>query len=294
MPSQVTPADWLNDWGTLETHVLVPLVAAVVNKSGVLLSCDEAKSLGTDRGPCLSISVIMLWMFLPSGPVTHSSTAHWHCVDLLSQACLTYPGTDEHLIRGSPRDWDPSLYGCLNTCVGCNLDKLMQTWFEYMQRRTYMFVTHTHTRFTLSLSASGACMVASWWVQLEFHTQLGSSCNGDWHVPAIPLHTAATVDVYILDQFCIITKGWWQMTEKKIFNDLCVALSKTGHAAWVIRYIDVQLLFCYFVFNDNISVIYAESEGIGCVVGWFWNITLGFWAGDGQFSLLLKFETLID
>lgn len=72
--------DWMIEC-VLETRVLAlsgDNPAAVVKRIAVLLSCDEAKSPGTDGGPCLSISVTVVWVFLPSGPVTHSSTAHWH------------------------------------------------------------------------------------------------------------------------------------------------------------------------------------------------------------------------
>ena len=59
--------------------------AAVVNSGAVLLSCDEAQSPGTDGGPCLSISVTAVWVFPPSGPLTHTHTQHTDiaCLDLL-------------------------------------------------------------------------------------------------------------------------------------------------------------------------------------------------------------------
>lgn len=66
--------DWL-----LETRVLAlsgDNPAALVKRRAALLGCDEAKSPGTDGGPCLSISVTVAWVFLPSGLVTHSSAAH--------------------------------------------------------------------------------------------------------------------------------------------------------------------------------------------------------------------------
>lgn len=227
--------DWMIEC-VLETRVLAlsgDNPAAVVKRIAVLLSCDEAKSPGTDGGPCLSISVTVVWVFLPSGPVTHSSTAHWH--RLPGPPChkhvhliwgLMSTSLEHH--RGSAVPLPTLLYGCLHTCLGCNLDKCMEGADQCMQRSPYMFIIYTHARVSPSpaLSVSGACVVASWWAQLEFHTQLGSSSNGDWHVPANPLHTAATLNVYIPDLYCIIGARWWQMTKRNGRDDLCVAHSK--------------------------------------------------------------------
>lgn len=61
--------------------------------------------------------------------------------------------------------------------------------------------------------------------------------------------------------FCFIMSGWWQMTKKNGYLVIYVLLSaRLRLTAWVIRCIDVKL-FCYlyyFIFNDKISVIYAE------------------------------------
>ena len=149
--------------------------AAAVNRSAVLLSCDEAKSPGTDGGPCLSISVTAAWVFLPSGP-SHTQ----------QHSTLTRPGPPCHkhvrlilgLMSASLEDLRGNavprpLHGCLNTCFGCNLDKCMHGQMKTCKEgHTCSLRTHT---FSLPLSVCGACMVASWWVQLEFHTQLGSS-----------------------------------------------------------------------------------------------------------------------
>lgn len=63
----------------LDARVFAPRAdnpAAFVKGSAAPLSCDEAKSQGSNRGPCLSISVTALGVFLPFGPVTLDSTAH--------------------------------------------------------------------------------------------------------------------------------------------------------------------------------------------------------------------------
>lgn len=77
--------------------------AAVVNKSCELLSCDEAKSPGTDRGPFLSISVTALWMFFSQWA---SHTQQYRTLTRpgpLVTACSSHFGTDERLIRGGSR-----------------------------------------------------------------------------------------------------------------------------------------------------------------------------------------------
>ena len=169
-------------------------------------------------------------------PVGQSHTAAQH-TDIawtsLSQACSSHFGTDEHLIRGPQRERCPSCcftaaWALASAVIWTNVCRVRSV---HEKKDIHVHYIHTHTRASLSpsLSASGACMVASWWVQLGFHTQLGSSSNGDWHVPVNPLHTAATVGVYIPDLYYIISGGWWQMTKKKwLWDDLCVAHGETG------------------------------------------------------------------
>lgn len=76
------------------------------------------------------------------------------------------------------------------TC-GCNLDKCMQGQISTCKEaHTCSLQPRIHA---FHFPPPSLCVVASWWVQLEFHTQLGSNSNGDWHVPVNPLHTTAAL-----------------------------------------------------------------------------------------------------
>lgn len=227
-PSKVTPADWLNDWGALETHVLVPWVETALPPLWIKVVC------------CSAVMRLNLWGLMEalayplvsphSGcfvPVSQSHTAAQH-MDVAWTSCHKHVSLILGLMRASLEDHRRNASPCFTAAWTL---ALVVIWTNVCKGSMSICKEgHTcflHTHFTFSppphLSVSGACMVASWWVQLEFHTQLGSSSNGDWHVPENPLHTAATVDVYILDQFCIS----WVDGDKWIFGDLCVALSKT-------------------------------------------------------------------
>lgn len=137
------------------------------------------------------------------------------------------------------------LHGCLNTRLSCNVVERMQEQMSTCkERHTCSLQRESHTEVSLSLPVRRVWMVASWWVQLEFHTQLGSCSNGNRHVPANPLHTAATVAVYIANPYDIIRSGWWQVREK---NQVIYVLLKAwlGLIAQIIRYKDMKLLFSF-------------------------------------------------
>lgn len=196
-----------------------------------LLSCDGAKSLGTDGGPCLSISVTVVFF-----PVDQSHMAAQR-TDIawtsLSQACSPHFRTHERLIRGPQRQ-------CFTAAWTLDLVVIWTNVFRSKEDHTCSLYPCIHTFHCLPPSL---CVVANWWVQLEFHTQLGSNSNGDWHVPVNPLRTTATLDVYILDLYCVNLGEWWQVMKKNAY-EMIYALLIAGLrlVAWIIRYKDLQLL----------------------------------------------------
>ncbi len=146
----------------------------------------------------------------------------------LSQACSSHFGTDERLIRGPQRERCPPRFTAAWT------NTLVVIWTNVCRGRgvhakkdIHVHYILTRVSLSLSLSLSGSCMVASWWVQLEFHTQLGSSSNGDWHVPANP-HSC---NCWCLHTRPVLYYQEWMVTDdydKWILGDLCVAHSSTG------------------------------------------------------------------
>lgn len=177
------------EW-VLATRVLVSRVKRIQQPLWIETPCCSAvmrlNSLGNDGGPCLPISVTAVWVFHPSGAITHSSAAHWHHLDLLVIGMFVsfwdWWVPHYHTTEGTVLCL---LHSCLITFTVCNLDKRMQK-----QRKAFIHVHYMCPCFTfllsLSLSVSRACLVASWWVQLEFHSQLSSSSNGNWHIPVNP------------------------------------------------------------------------------------------------------------
>lgn len=124
-------------------------------------------------------------------PVDQSHTANIAWTSL-SQACSSHFGTDERLIRGQQRECCPPL----SRFTAAWTLALLVIWTNVCRGRSvhaktpiYTY-TRTHRSPSPALSVSEVCVVVRWWAQLEFHTQLGSCPDGDWHVPVNPLHTA--------------------------------------------------------------------------------------------------------
>lgn len=146
----------------LQTRAFAPSEAgpaAIERGSAAPLGRDEAKSPGTPPSQAYPLVSPRSGRSFPAGqPHTAAQRADTAWTSL-SKACSSHFGTDEQLISGAggaperPPRWRP-----IGRCRGT---------------RTYIFITN-NTRLASALPLNGACVAASWWVQLEFHTQLGS------------------------------------------------------------------------------------------------------------------------